>query len=141
MTAAEHAAAPSACPECGGDLWDNRADNAKKHDGRRRPDFRCKENRDHVIWPPREKKGEARANGNGSTPDVPPPAPPPAPLTAEERGEALRKLLSLHTTIAKHVISQESTLMETGKIGDSPEAASTRINTLFIAAKEMGLHR
>lgn len=137
-TAAASYAAPVACPECGGDLWDNRADNAKKNDGRRRPDFRCKDNRDHVIWPPREKKGESRSNGSNGTA---PAAPPPAPLTAEEKGEALRRLLSLHTTITRHVISQESTLMDTGKVGDSPEAASTRINTLFIAATAMGLHR
>jgi hypothetical protein len=131
-------AAPAACPECGGDLWDNRADNAKKQDGRRRPDFRCKENRDHVIWPPREKKGDGRSTGSNGTAPVAAPAPV---LTAEQKGEALRRMLSLHTTITRHVISQESTLMETGKVGDSPEAASTRINTLFIAAKEMGLHR
>jgi hypothetical protein len=131
-------AAPAACPECGGDLWDNRADNAKKQDGRRRPDFRCKDNRDHVIWPPREKKGEARSSGSNGTA----PATVPVPtLTPEEKGEALRKMLALHSTIAKHVVGQESPLFLTAKVGDSPEAASTRINTLFIAAKEMGLHR
>lgn len=133
MTHAATNAAPTECPQCGGDLWDNRADNAKKNDGRRRPDFRCKENKEHVIWPPREAKGSG-SNGARS------PAPPATPLTAEEKGEALRRILSLHTTIAKHVVSQESTLLETGKVGDSPEAASTRINTIFIAATQAGLH-
>lgn len=127
------AAAPTACPQCGGDLWDNRADNAKKNDGRRRPDFRCKENKDHVIWPPRDAKPQS-SNGAAA-------AAPVVPLTPEERGERLRRLMSMHAAITKHVVSQESPLFETGKVGDSPEAASTRINTIFIAATAAGLHQ
>jgi hypothetical protein len=126
------AAAPSACPQCGGDLWDNRADNAKKNDGRRRPDFRCKENKDHVIWPPREAKGSS-ANGVAA-------APPAVPLTPEERGARLGRLMQMHSAITKHVVGQESPMFDTGKVGDSPEAASTRINTIFIAATQAGLH-
>lgn len=54
------------CPECGGDMYDNRADNAKKTDGKRRPDFRCKDDREHVIWPPREKKGAGKGSAKAS---------------------------------------------------------------------------
>ena len=125
-------AAPD-CPHCGAAMYDNRRDNATKNDGRRRPDFRCKENKDHVIWPPREAKGQS-ANGAASVQ-------PAAPLTPEERGERLRRLMSMHAAITKHVVSQESPLFETGKVGDSPEAASTRINTIFIAATQAGLHQ
>jgi hypothetical protein len=118
-------------------MWDNRHDNAQKNDGKRRPDFRCKKNREHVIWPPKEEKSEPAAQATPAAAVVP----PPAVLAPEERGEALRKLLSMHTTITKHVVAQESPLFATGQVGDSPEASSARINCIFIAAKEMGLHR
>lgn len=138
------AAVPTACPQCGGDLWDNRADNAKKSDGRRRPDFRCKEDREHVIWPPSEKKNGQRTGGGkqGYSSGAPLPGEEtPAAVTPEEQGAKLRKLMALHTAITTHVVTKESPLFLDAKVGDSPEAASTRINTLFIAATAAGLHR
>ncbi len=137
-TAAE--TVPTECPQCGGDLWDNRADNAKKHDGRRRPDFRCKEDRDHVIWPPSEKKGAAsKSNGKQgySAGDLPG---DPAPRTEEEKEEALKRLGALHRRCLVSALS-ESKAMEDAKVGDSPEAASARCAQLFIAATQAGLHR
>lgn len=51
------------CPTCGADMYDNRKDNEGKRDGKRRPDFRCKRDRDHVIWPPRDKDGPPPRRG------------------------------------------------------------------------------
>lgn len=132
------------CPECGSGMYDNRAENAK-HPGKRRPDFRCKRDREHVVWPPREKKekGVARRDEPALAihrDEAPAPA-PAAPLTVEERNKALTRLMNMHTVITKHVLTQEAPHFLTAEVGDSPEAASARINSIFIAAKEAGLHR
>jgi hypothetical protein len=50
------------CPQCGAAMYDNRADN-RQNPGKRRPDFRCKRDREHVIWPPRDKDGPPPRRG------------------------------------------------------------------------------
>ena len=39
------------CPQCGGEMWDNRA--SKRNP--KAPDFKCKDKQcDGVVWPPRD---------------------------------------------------------------------------------------
>ena len=58
-------AAPSAggvpnCPKCGGQMWDNRKENAERvaSGQKARPEFACKDkaNCGEVLWPPKDKK-------------------------------------------------------------------------------------
>jgi hypothetical protein len=54
-------AAPSACPQCGGPLYDNRADKAAGALPARRPDFKCKDDAcGWVQWPPRRTPSPSR---------------------------------------------------------------------------------
>lgn len=57
------------CPQCLGEMWDNRT--TKKNP--KQPDFACKD-RDgcgHAIWPPKEKKAEAQQQKAEPKPVVP----------------------------------------------------------------------
>ena len=45
---------PTACPNCGGELYDNRADKAAGRLPARRPDLKCK-SCEWVQWPPRKR--------------------------------------------------------------------------------------
>jgi hypothetical protein len=54
---------PKACPECGGELWDNRAKKASGAFAANAPDFRCKDKGcDKPIWLD-GKKGSKGKNG------------------------------------------------------------------------------
>jgi len=55
--AAPSGAESTACPKCGGEMWDNRV--GKRNP--KAPDFKCKDRScDGVIWPPKEGQGRAR---------------------------------------------------------------------------------
>lgn len=42
------------CPDCGGEMWDNRAKKARGDFSKKAPDFKCKDKScDGVIWPPK----------------------------------------------------------------------------------------
>jgi hypothetical protein len=85
------------CPNCGGEMWDNRA---KKRAGEFKPsapDFKCKDkNCDGVVWPEKKKGGKARPEpqeymegeypgDDHRDPTPPPQAPPPRQNTEEAR--------------------------------------------------------
>ena len=55
--------APSpSCPECGGPMWDNRADKRSA----RAPDFRCRDQAcDGRIWPGQRRARDARLSASG----------------------------------------------------------------------------
>lgn len=56
---ADDAAVPN-CPKCQGPMWDNRV--GKRNP--KAPDFKCKDREcDGVIWPPRDAKPVAQADG------------------------------------------------------------------------------
>lgn len=57
------------CPKCGSPMWDNRAKKASGEFSPKGPDFTCKTDRTHVIWPPRGNRPAqqvATYNGNPS---------------------------------------------------------------------------
>lgn len=122
------------CPKCGGALWDNRQ--SKKNP--KQPDYKCKDaGCDGVIWPPREPKRQAAPQ----QPSAPAPSTSDEPQGDVTKTELLARMCKVHGQIAKFVIEHESPLMETSQFGDSPEAVSARINTIFIQACQMNLHR
>lgn len=66
--AAPSGAASTACPKCGGDMWDNRV--GKRNP--RSPDFKCKDKAcDGVIWPPKNAPARSRQPA-GYADDEPP---------------------------------------------------------------------
>lgn len=73
---------PSACPNCGGGLWDNRG----KKKNPKAPDFKCKNKGcDGCYWPPSAKDRFQWADEASGTP-LPPQSSPAAPaLNAVER--------------------------------------------------------
>jgi hypothetical protein len=146
--AAQFDPADPRCPQCGGEMWNNISDNAQKTDGKRRPDFRCKENRDHVIWPPKPPKrsgSQKQGFASGDLPGDPAAAHGSAPArasTKEEKRAELASLAQLQRQCAQAVVQRTAPLLCDGKEapGVSPESAAALINTLFIAAKERGLY-
>lgn len=49
-----------ACPECGGPVWDNRADEQSSINGGKRPDWKCKDKAcDTAVWVGRDAKALA----------------------------------------------------------------------------------
>lgn len=159
MTAAQQQfdAAPQ-CPKCGADMWDNREDNALKRDGRRRPDFRCKDDREHVIWPPQERKGgkgaakpsqEKGSYSIGRLPGVDDDgapgaaAPRPSPLSPEaikeaEKSRRDRICVNMKTAINYFGDKEKGMLkqMDELDIGYTPETTQALITTLFIALND-----
>src|SRR4051812_14616852 len=101
------------CPQCGGGMYDNPARHPKKTDGKRRPDFRCKDDRDHVIWPPRPAKTKAGSQKQGfAVGDLPgDPASahggaPPRASTKEEKRAELASLAQLQRQCAQAVLTK-----------------------------------
>lgn len=50
------------CPTCGSDMWDNRAKKASGEFNPKSPDFTCKADRTHVVWPPRGRARRSQAS-------------------------------------------------------------------------------
>lgn len=148
------------CPQCGGDMYDNRADN-RQHPEKRRPDFRCKSDREHVIWPPREKKaGKGGAKGkpssakqaysSGDLPGDPAPAPTPAaapvapsPLSPDKLKEAeqartARICGNMRTAIDFFGHKEKGMLkkMDELDMGYTPETVQCLVTSLFIALND-----
>lgn len=125
------------CPKCGaGNMWDNR--DSKRNP--KAPDYRCRDRDcDGAVW---EKKAGKSSNGKQgfSSGDLPGDPAPVTVRTPEQKKLEWESLKTMHLR-ALRAAMEEAKELETAKIGDSPEACSARTAQLFIAAKEMGLHR
>lgn len=133
------------CPKCQGPTFDNTAENAqrKARGEKLRPDYKCRDkNCDGVIWPPKGPAASRPAaapqakQGYSSGGHIPEIDGPDAehPLLPHER---LDKLFALHKACyaqAYHVVS------ETFEDTPSQVAVSAVAATLYISAKDMGLH-
>jgi hypothetical protein len=89
------------------------------------------------------------AQASPSTP-APAPAAPAAPaaiatpdpaLERPRKAEQWRKIVVLHKRCLKHVLTDVVPLLDTAKIGASPESVSALTAQLFIEAIHAGLHR
>jgi hypothetical protein len=127
--------APIACPDCGGEMWNNIG--TKKNP--KQPDYKCKD-KDSCgkgVWIDK-KKGGGKADAEPAAP-VEPPTPPKSPDEMKaERSERLRLLLSLRRLCAQHILTAENPAMQTGGVDPFPSTAA-RINDLFDVAVREGL--
>jgi hypothetical protein len=139
-TATHNVDAPiTECPDCGGDLWDNRTTkrNAKQ------PDFRCKDRDDcgAAIWlKKKETNGKRGAQKEAHSMGGPLPGEEPVAETAEAKKERLGALGQLQVICAKIVRERTVPVLIAGTnpVGVSPESQAAMINTLFIAAERRG---
>lgn len=140
-----------ACPRCGGKTWDNRE--TKKNP--KAPDYKCRDKScDGVIWPPKGNKAPYASGGplpyetEAEAAEYGPPVStvklPPVTVAKVKAIDApdptakLRGLFELHDACLAHAIVQ-SKLLTAEDIGDTPEAISARVATLFIQATQRGL--
>jgi hypothetical protein len=125
------------CPDCGGPMWDNRADKRNP----RAPDFKCK-NRvcDGAVWPPRN--GHAPSTEPHRTIEVAsdrlaasssPPGQPHCGALSDGDASADDPTVTLYRASAAYVATTVCPVVTAAGVPLTGEAVAAMIATLFIA--------
>ena len=123
--------ADGTCPECGGDVYDNREKKASGQYKANGPDFACKD-KDGCAWkgwPPRQK-GQGKGQGGGGRPA------PPQRTPAEERKrlvERRSRVREAYKDCVRFVLDEIGPLLSARSMSLLPETVQSMAFTVFKA--------